>query len=415
MYIIYMHTCTITNKSYIGLTKYTIEERFEGHVKSSEKPKFHFHRAIKKYGRDSFVSEILESGIDTLDKANEREQFFISKYDTFHNGYNMTIGGDTLYSSTKGKTYEEIYGEELARKKKEHLRCLYKNRYISDSWRENMKKNHWSTYRCAFSKKNIVFLLPDGEILYREEIEDSDEINIPSSLFKKHLYMDGDAHRSSADGWSYLVVDEYQDKESYRSKLIEISISFWEDKLDPKYKYVRKMDRMLPVCILCGNNIIEYEKRCSYFCKTCETTEIAFKFYRNKSFFIEQMKYVSIEESMRRLKLYKDVRFQKFMNPLKNLSYMRTFKSVGVIRDVINKLCKFEYNSFEEIGMDNNQIRKMYYSFRGYSEKESEDKITFIQRERSQRCVEYWTKGGFSLDEAKKQVSFNQKRKKNEN
>ena len=45
-----------------------------------------------KYGLEHFSFEILEKC--PKDSLNSREMFYIEKFDTFHNGYNMTIGGD---------------------------------------------------------------------------------------------------------------------------------------------------------------------------------------------------------------------------------------------------------------------------------------------------------------------------------
>lgn len=56
-YIIYKHTNTVTGKSYIGLTKYSIERRFKQHLYDSGKcrngklPQSAFPRALRKYGK----------------------------------------------------------------------------------------------------------------------------------------------------------------------------------------------------------------------------------------------------------------------------------------------------------------------------------------------------------------------------
>ncbi len=51
--IIYKHTSKTSGKSYIGLTKGTIEKRLWEHLLKSLKGKnTHFHNAIRKYGID---------------------------------------------------------------------------------------------------------------------------------------------------------------------------------------------------------------------------------------------------------------------------------------------------------------------------------------------------------------------------
>lgn len=145
--IIYKHTSKTSGKSYIGLTKFSLEERFDQHVNESNRGSSkHFHSAINKYGSDDFVSEELASGITTLEEANKLEQLFIEKFDTFNSGYNMTLGGDTLYSSTRGKTYEEIYKGDTKRinDKKKIISKVHTGKIVSDETKQKMKDSHWS-------------------------------------------------------------------------------------------------------------------------------------------------------------------------------------------------------------------------------------------------------------------------------
>lgn len=53
---------------------------------------------MNKYGCDNFYCEVLEENIP-YEKLDEREVYYIEKFDSFHNGYNSTPGGDkkTIY------------------------------------------------------------------------------------------------------------------------------------------------------------------------------------------------------------------------------------------------------------------------------------------------------------------------------
>jgi len=94
MGLIYKHTFNNSNKSYIGLTKYTMEERLKGHLKAVKNGSaLHFHNAIRKYGVENIISEILEDNIE-IKNLTDKEIFYIDKFDTFLNGYNMTLGGE---------------------------------------------------------------------------------------------------------------------------------------------------------------------------------------------------------------------------------------------------------------------------------------------------------------------------------
>ena len=48
---------------------------------------------MKKYGVDNFYMEILERNVPN-NNLDEREKYYIDKFNSFHNGYNETIGGE---------------------------------------------------------------------------------------------------------------------------------------------------------------------------------------------------------------------------------------------------------------------------------------------------------------------------------
>lgn len=90
---IYKITNKINNKIYIGQTIQKPSNRWyhhlcDAHLGSDLK----FHRALRKYGREHFKLEVLEEVDDCL--LNEREIYWINYFDSFHNGYNSTTGGD---------------------------------------------------------------------------------------------------------------------------------------------------------------------------------------------------------------------------------------------------------------------------------------------------------------------------------
>lgn len=82
-----------SGKSYIGKTYYDIHDRLRGHLKDRHRFKDRpLYRAFNKYGIDNFSLEILgyfESGNLELEEIEA-----ISKFDSYHNGYNATKGGE---------------------------------------------------------------------------------------------------------------------------------------------------------------------------------------------------------------------------------------------------------------------------------------------------------------------------------
>ena len=90
---IYKITTTQSNKVYIGQTTNSLEYRFAEHKKNAKLGiKYHLYNAIRKYGEDTFNIELIEQ-CDNQDLDN-REKYWISYYNSYNNGYNMTIGGE---------------------------------------------------------------------------------------------------------------------------------------------------------------------------------------------------------------------------------------------------------------------------------------------------------------------------------
>lgn len=80
------------NNIYIGQTKRTIQERWTQHKNCIYDTDTLLYNAMKKYGIDKFnIIEIEECKNELLD---EREIYWISYYNSYNNGYNMTTGGN---------------------------------------------------------------------------------------------------------------------------------------------------------------------------------------------------------------------------------------------------------------------------------------------------------------------------------
>lgn len=90
---IYIIKNRINDKVYIGKTDLDINKRFKEHLKDSRRrrcEKRPLYSAMRKYGCEHFYVELIEETQDT----STREQFWIKEYNSFHYGYNATIGGD---------------------------------------------------------------------------------------------------------------------------------------------------------------------------------------------------------------------------------------------------------------------------------------------------------------------------------
>lgn len=93
---VYLVTNLINGDQYVGKTIETLHRRWGRHLRSAKGPclNSYFHRAIKAYGEENFVIEVLEESEDEYYLfAVEIEA--IKELDTLApNGYNLTSGGE---------------------------------------------------------------------------------------------------------------------------------------------------------------------------------------------------------------------------------------------------------------------------------------------------------------------------------
>ena len=83
------------------MTTGTVVRRFGKHKHYAEIGSVCFlHRAIAKYGADSFIVEEIDQA-ESIEELRAREIFHISRLRTMApNGYNLTIGGEGLLAPT---------------------------------------------------------------------------------------------------------------------------------------------------------------------------------------------------------------------------------------------------------------------------------------------------------------------------
>ena len=91
---IYLLTCTLNGKQYVGQTRQKLGRRISQHKSDSKKKRATgIAAAIRNHGLENFTVEVLETC--PVDKLNEREKFWIRELNTrTPNGYNLTDGGD---------------------------------------------------------------------------------------------------------------------------------------------------------------------------------------------------------------------------------------------------------------------------------------------------------------------------------
>ena len=108
-----------SGKIYIGITITSLKERIRIHLRSLKKgSRTPFHDAIRKYNAKNICWEIIDRANDWKELC-ELEKKYIALYDSFKNGYNLTLGGEG--------TYGLKYDEEWCKKNSEIRKKFFEN------------------------------------------------------------------------------------------------------------------------------------------------------------------------------------------------------------------------------------------------------------------------------------------------
>ena len=99
--IIYIITNKVNSKVYIGQTRKSLSERMRHHFSKYETCK-KLKKATEQYGKDNFLYSVLE--LVPYSELNDRETFYIEKYNSIENGYNIKKGN----SKFKGRNIHSI-------------------------------------------------------------------------------------------------------------------------------------------------------------------------------------------------------------------------------------------------------------------------------------------------------------------
>ena len=108
--IIYKITNKQNGKCYIGQTINSLEQRWQRHKNDALNNVIdtHFARAIRYYGVDNFIAEIIDTAQNQEELTN-KEYYWIKYYDSTKNGYNETEDGLKSGGNTyKNKTPEQM-------------------------------------------------------------------------------------------------------------------------------------------------------------------------------------------------------------------------------------------------------------------------------------------------------------------
>ena len=115
IWIVYKTTCKINNKIYVGVHKTETDEVFDGYYGNGiqlpkyttniNNPKFPFHFAFRKYGKENFYRETLAKFDNQDDAYNYEAKIVTAAFINSDKTYNVALGGGRS-RPTKGQIYQ---------------------------------------------------------------------------------------------------------------------------------------------------------------------------------------------------------------------------------------------------------------------------------------------------------------------
>lgn len=136
---IYIIKNKINNMVYIGQSV-NIMARWYAHKQAAKQPRDQsyntdIHKAMRALGVENFHYEILENC--SFKELSEKEIFWIAKFDSYNNGYNMTPGGESLKGEFNGRA-------KLTQSMVEDIRLAYNAhipfREVYEKYKETISK-----------------------------------------------------------------------------------------------------------------------------------------------------------------------------------------------------------------------------------------------------------------------------------
>lgn len=151
MGIVYKAVCSINNKVYVGKTQRTLDVRIKEHFVDIFRYKNNkFYNAIQKHGWESFTWSIEYKGSISDDDLSKLEIDTIQKYNSYKNGYNSTLGGDSSPMHIKDVAKKvslalsgennPMYGKHHSDAAKAKMSQARKGKKFSQTHRDNLSR-----------------------------------------------------------------------------------------------------------------------------------------------------------------------------------------------------------------------------------------------------------------------------------
>lgn len=223
---IYKITQKSTNRVYIGQTKMKFKKRYWHHVwklnDGTHDNKF-LQNAWNKYGEADFEFEVVEI-LNKDEDMNQKEIYYINKFNTFHNGFNMTSGGegkkdcpmsDEAKLVVGNKNKHHMLGKKHSEETKRKMRFSSPRRKLTNELKDKLINSRLGSKHSKSAKQKMrEAKLGVGKVINQslaieiktrlvkgETIKDiSDRLNVDYAIVKSILL---------EKAWVHIIVDDW--------------------------------------------------------------------------------------------------------------------------------------------------------------------------------------------------------------
>ena len=176
--VVYVITCKLDGKQYVGQTIKTVEERFKEHARYK---KSLIGKTIRKYGKENFRYDVIKS-CESKMELDKWEMFFIVALNSKKtNGYNLTDGGDGIVGctdETRASRSAKLKGVPKSSKHCAAIAAGRKGKFIGE-------KNHRFGKHHTRKAIYIISVNQRGDSLFKNLLNEIDALKLTYAILAK--------------------------------------------------------------------------------------------------------------------------------------------------------------------------------------------------------------------------------------